>query len=137
MTKRYDMTKKPGYYNDDTVMKTQEGKESKQGATPGHTPGPWVVHNNGLSIGIEGKIKGVVEVSLATTTLGGRANENRANARLIAAAPELLEVAIKLVTTCISIAEEVREIKQEEVFNLLLLPQAQQQVVSLTLLLLG
>lgn len=96
MTKRYDMTKKPGYYNDDTVMKTQEGKESKQGATPGHTPGPWVVHNNGLSIGIEGKIKGVVEVSLATTTLGGRANENRANARLIAAAPELLEVAIKL-----------------------------------------
>lgn len=50
-----------------------------------HTPGPWEVYHNGKCVGAEdGHI-------LTTEVEGNGAEEAKANARLIAAAPDLLE----------------------------------------------
>lgn len=56
-----------------------------------HTPGPWQV-NHGDQFQVcdaDGKVRGCSPIA----TMHGSASEKRANARLIAAAPELLEVA--------------------------------------------
>lgn len=50
-----------------------------------HTPGPWVVRDDTDIIQFEGSL-------LATAGIGGKTRwENKANARLIASAPKLLE----------------------------------------------
>ena len=58
-----------------------------------HTPGPWLTHKEGFSsIYIESRIGGgmLQEVASCGPTGEGR-DQQEANARLIAAAPELLE----------------------------------------------
>ena len=59
--------------------------------TTAHTPGPWFVTGEGLSRYVEAKINGALiqEVAWCGATLK---DEQEDNARLIAAAPELLEV---------------------------------------------
>lgn len=57
-----------------------------------HTPGPWTV-DPAARPGHVDKIKsgGVAFVGVGCTTVGGNQTEQSANARLIAAAPDLLE----------------------------------------------
>lgn len=66
-----------------------------------HTPGPWTINTvNPHCLQIRAK-KGTTEFECSTAIIGGwdtTAAENEANARLIAAAPELLRVAEWLVT---------------------------------------
>ena len=67
-----------------------------------HTPGPWKVqNNNGVPVTIEsGGIGDGRVVTMLVDLFGDRhddTTENAANARLIAAAPELLEAAMAYV----------------------------------------
>jgi len=50
-----------------------------------HTPGPWTVESDGTTLVMDGQI-----VATAIAPDGARIDEQRANARLIAAAPDLL-----------------------------------------------
>jgi hypothetical protein len=61
-----------------------------------HTPGPWFVTGEGLSRYVEAKINGALiqEVAWCGATMK---DEQEDNARLIAAAPELLEKCEKIV----------------------------------------
>lgn len=54
---------------------------------PNHTPGPWIVLNDGLTISEESR-RDVIPFEVAKVVDGS--NEDRANAHLIAAAPDLL-----------------------------------------------
>jgi len=60
-----------------------------------HTPGPWEV--GGLSAIGGHTIRNFEGVELAIVPGGGKRGDGRANARLIAAAPELLAIARKIV----------------------------------------
>lgn len=70
-----------------------------------HTPGPWEVRTIDNSLGSVDTVGGVVtvaqaqEVSVADRNLGSP--ERKANARLIAAAPDLLE-ALQSLVACIT-----------------------------------
>lgn len=58
-----------------------------------HTPGPWKVTDNNYTLGVEtedGKYS-VCDVCLSNGETRNDAEEDKANARLIASAPELLE----------------------------------------------
>jgi hypothetical protein len=58
-----------------------------------HTPGPWQVnHNNPLQVcDADGEVRGCAPIATAWTPTQQITREAVANARLIAAAPELLE----------------------------------------------
>ena len=59
-----------------------------------HTPGPWYIYEDGDSPGIEASACSIVVFGLEEDDggVGGRTTEEaKANARLIAAAPDLLE----------------------------------------------
>lgn len=60
---------------------------------PKYTPGPWILkpYRKDFSIGISGKSEYVVTVT-------GMSEKDRANARLIASAPELLEALQECIT---------------------------------------
>jgi hypothetical protein len=61
-----------------------------------HTPGPWAV---GPDLEVFYALNGVeITRPLKLTSMAGRTEEDRANARLIAAAPELLE-ALKVIAS--------------------------------------
>ena len=65
-----------------------------------HTPGPWLTHKEGFSsIYIESRIGGgmLQEVASCGPT-GEGSDQQEANARLIAAAPELLEALAEIVS---------------------------------------
>ena len=53
-----------------------------------HTPGPWT---NGVMVGVSGAHKAGLDLAFITSPLESRRAECEANARLIAAAPDLLE----------------------------------------------
>lgn len=64
----------------------------------GHTPGPWFEHREGFStVYVEARIDGglIQEVAACGPTHKGH-EEQQANARLIAAAPELLDALQRL-----------------------------------------
>jgi hypothetical protein len=71
------------------------------GATASHTPGPWIVRGPGQSVICENNEQGTF-VALAHQAQMGRA---RANARLIAAAPEML-AALKEILSALNHLEE-------------------------------
>lgn len=61
-----------------------------------HTPGPWRIRENGQRISIDSEsvdFLGLAEINPSGNTGGIPTQLNRANARLIAAAPDLLEIA--------------------------------------------
>ncbi|WP_277593643.1 hypothetical protein [Pseudomonas chlororaphis] len=63
-----------------------------------HTPGPWYTHRNGFStVYVEARLRqGVIqEVAACGPTEAGQ-EQQEANAKLIAAAPELLEALIEV-----------------------------------------
>lgn len=68
-----------------------------------HTPGPWQQSPRGLSVFIEGSDLSIV----ATCGIGGvhRDGIGHANARLIAAAPELLDALKRAVWLCGQVVE--------------------------------
>lgn len=72
----------------------------------GHTPGEWHVHEVPTSISVRthsavlpGRRMGAV-AAMAIHPLSAFADEGRANARLIAAAPDLLAAAIRVRARC-------------------------------------
>jgi hypothetical protein len=69
-----------------------------------HTPGPWRVHADGETVFSESPIHRVANCT--TKSVGLYQRQRRANARLIAAAPELLEL---LQESQISIGGDWRE----------------------------
>ncbi len=57
-----------------------------------HTPGPWTIYNtDGLKILKNWRVKGSVGYQVCTMNTATTTEEEYANARLIAAAPDLLE----------------------------------------------
>lgn len=54
-----------------------------------HTPGPWM---NGPMVGLSGQDEFGLNLGFVSTSQGERRDECRANARLIATAPELLSI---------------------------------------------
>lgn len=59
----------------------------------GHTPGPWTVESDGSSVSFGGQV-----VITAPIYDEGSRDEEKANARLIAAAPDLLAAAVAIMS---------------------------------------
>lgn len=67
----------------------------------GHTPGPWVVagdsiHDRETKYESDGARTGDTACRIATTEIMARQGEQEANARLIAAAPDMLKMLLEL-----------------------------------------
>lgn len=62
----------------------------------GHTPGPWSLDDNDLRDEAQMVLADRTGCSIADVFLQGRGGECEANARLIAAAPELLDALIRV-----------------------------------------
>lgn len=60
----------------------------------GHTPGPWAVDGSEQNV-FEPKTRGIIAWVSSPDEMGEQNEETRANAHLIAAAPELLDLAKK------------------------------------------
>lgn len=101
---------------------TKEAKEREKGiktmSEKKHTPGPWKVDNSGVRVvkqasnGSGDLICDTASTVFVEAEQGFHAVGNRANARLIAAAPSLLEAAQRVVDSWESgdLAEAVREL---------------------------
>ena len=62
-----------------------------------HTPGPWRLCRVDTDLVLDGNYKAIAKASFRATSTMNLVHETKANARLIAAAPELLE-ALKTLT---------------------------------------
>jgi hypothetical protein len=82
-----------------------------------HTPAPWFTHREGFStVYVEACLRqGVVQEVAACGPTEAGAEQQEANARLIAAAPELLESLILMVRTHDEPAESMlQEMKEQQ-----------------------
>lgn len=77
-----------------------------------HTPGPWVIYDAGIWPGIDGQTGTVIIFGIDGEEAGVKGDgrdDAMANARLIAAAPELLAALIKIVKDWDGEPEDVHE----------------------------